>query len=153
MLVQAKFRWSKLNYAKLDGANLLKAELQNAILELAELERTNLQGAHLVNANLQGAYLGSANLESAVFEGANLKNAHFNWIQLKKSAVLLSAQITVLDFIKNIYPDWKEKNDSEWDALTEEDQTKAMQKFCDETGMLIFDEDGEQQIMPPPLEK
>ena len=153
MLVQAKFRWSKLNYAKLDGANLLKAELQNAILELAELERTNLQGVHLVNANLQGAYLGSANLESAVFEGANLKNAHFNWIQLKKSAVLLSAQITVLDFIKNIYPDWKEKNDSEWDALTEEDQTKAMQKFCDETGMLIFDEDGEQQIMPPPLEK
>lgn len=62
---------------------------------------------------------------------------------------MLSAKITIYDFIKKIYPDWKKENDPEWEALTEVEQIKAMRQFCDETWMLIFDESETQQIMPP----
>ena len=84
---------------------------------------------------------------------ANLKECGLKWEQLKDNERLTSASITILDFIKKIYPDWKKENDPEWEALTEVEQIKAMRQFYDETWMLIFDEDGEQQIMPPPLGK
>ena len=72
----------------------------------------------------------------------------FAWWRIKESKSLKSAAITEHDFIKSIYPSWKKENDLKWEALTEEEQTKAMQKFCDETEMLIFDKSG-RQIIPP----
>ena len=60
-----------------------------------------------------------------------------------------SARITTDSFISKIYPDWKKRHYLKWDELTESEQTEVMQKFCDKTGMLIFDKSGT-QIMPPP---
>ena len=167
--VGAKLQGCRLTGAKLDGANLWSAklqdirligtDLQNAILIDANLQKANLHRAELRNAQLKNANLKNADLSYANLQYANLKNAdlsftnlkacNFGWEQLKDNGQLSFAEITINDFINNIYPDWKKENDPKWEALTEEDQTKAMQKFCDETGMLIFDEDGEQQIMPP----
>ena len=59
------------------------------------------------------------------------------------------AEITEHDFIKHIYPRWKEGNNPEWETLTEDEQKKAMQQFCKETWIRIFDEEGK-RIMPPP---
>ena len=78
------------------------------------------------------------------------KNNEDKWKQLKDNEELFSAIITIYDFEKNIYPDWRKTNNPEWAVLTKVQQTKAMQKFCDETGMLIFDNTGTQQIMPLP---
>ena len=100
-------------------------------------------------ANLQEANLREADLRKVGLLLAKLQNAYFNWLQLKNSkALILDTRITVNDFIKDIYPNWKKENDPDWEALTNEEQTKAMQQFCDQTKMLIFD-DVENQIMPP----
>ncbi len=163
-LIQVKFDGAHLLEAKLKGANLKDANFQNANLIWANLEKANLYGTNLHKANLTGAKLKGANLGMANFQNAcleeadlqntdllsaNLKECDLKWEQLKDSKSLISASITILDFIKKIYPDWKKENDPEWKALMEVDQIKAMRQFCDETWMLIFDEDGEQQIMPP----
>jgi len=153
-----------LTGAKLKGADLRKANFQNAILEKADLETANLFDANLHKANLTGAKLKGADLRKANFQNAclveadlqnanlsfaNLKECDLKWEQLKYNEKLFSASITILDFVKSIYPDWKKENDPEWEALTEDKRMEAMQKFCNETEMLIFDEDGEQQIMLP----
>jgi len=153
-----------LETANLFDANLHKANFQNAILEKADLETANLFDANLHKANLTGAKLKGADLRKANFQNAclveadlqnanlsfaNLKECDLKWEQLKYNEKLFSASITILDFVKSVYPDWKGENDSKWDELKENEQTKAMQKFCDETGMLIFDKSGT-QIMPPP---
>ena len=153
-----------LETANLFDANLHKANFQNAILEKADLETANLFDANLHKANLTGAKLKGADLRKANFQNAclveadlqnanlsfaNLKECDLKWEQLKYNEKLFSASITILDFVKSVYPDWKDENDSKWDELKENEQTKAMQKFCDETGMLIFDKSGT-QIMPPP---
>ena len=143
-LVDANLRKAKLVKANLQEANLSTADLQDTQLGEAQLKKTKLQGADLRNAQLH-----NANLESADLGYADLKGYRFKWKQLKGSKLLYGAKIRKDDFSTIIYPDWKKENDLEWEALTEEDQTKAMQKFCDETEMLIFDKDGEQQIMPP----
>ncbi len=167
-LIQVKLDGANLTWAKLKGANLKAANFQNAILEEADLEKANLYGTNLHKANLtwaklKGANLATANFQNACLEEADLQNADLlsanlkecglKWEQLKDNERLTSASITILDFIKKIYPDWKKENDPEWEALTEVEQIKAMRQFYDETWMLIFDEDGEQQIMPPPLGK
>ena len=167
-LIGAKFHKADLTEAKLKGAALGKANFQNAILEKADLETADLFGANLHKADLTGAKLKGADLRKANFQNAclveadlqnanlsfaNLKICDFKWEQLKDNKELFSAKITIYDFIKKVYPDWKKENDPEWEALTEVEQIKAMRQFCDETWMLIFDEDGEQQIMPPPLGK
>ena len=91
-----------------------------------------------------------ADLQDANLRGVNLQNTYFNWLQLKNSkAQLFAAQITVNDFIQKIYPDWKKADDSKWTDLTKDEQMKAMQEFCDETKMLIFDNTGTKQIMTP----
>lgn len=163
-LIEVKLDGANLWEAKLKGANLKDANFQNADLRWANLEKANLYGTNLHKANLTGAKLKGANLGMANFQNAcleeadlqnadllsaNLKECDLKWEQLKDSKSLISASITILDFIKKIYPDWKKENDPEWEALMEVDQIKAMRQFCDETWMLIFDEDGEQQIMPP----
>ncbi|OFN79350.1 hypothetical protein HMPREF2572_06985 [Neisseria sp. HMSC064E01] len=164
ILRETKFQNSKLRRAKLNDAELIEVNLQNADLLLANLQgaglrRANLQGADLRLVNFQGARLLSANLQSAELKMARLSNvnlanvdlqaASFDWEQLKASKELSGVRITVNDFISKIYSDWKKENDPEWEALTNEKQTKAMQQFCDETKMLILNEYGTQQIIPP----
>ena len=163
ILRETKFQNSKLRRAKLNDAELIKVNLQNADLLLANLQgaglwRANLQGADLRLVNFQGARLLSANLQSAELKMARLSNvnlanvdlqaASFDWEQLKASKKLSGVRITVNDFISKIYSDWKKENDPKWEALKDEEQTKAMQQFCDQTKMLIFDDVGN-QIMPP----
>ena len=160
----AKFHKANLTEAKLKGANLWFANFQNAILVKANLETAILPAANLHKANLTGAKLKGADLRKANFQNAclveadlqnanlsfaNLKICDFKWEQLKDNKELLSAKITIYDFIKKVYPDWKKENDPEWEALTEGEQMEVMQKFQGETGMLIFDKSGA-QIMPPP---
>ena len=166
-LVDAKFHKANLTEAKLKGANLGIANFQNAILVKANLETAILLAANLHKANLTGAKLKGADLRKANFQNAclveadlqnanlsfaNLKICDFKWEQLKDNKELLSAKITIYDFIKKVYPDWKKENDPEWEALTEGEQMEVMQNFQGETGMLIFDKSGT-QIMPPPLGK
>ena len=164
-LHNAQLQWVDLNLAHLQEADLMGAKLQHAELMEARLQNANLQNANLQNANLQGADFENADLKYADFQAANLKNAilqganlqrvnlqyaDFNWSQLNDNKTqLAAAKITVSDFIENIYLDWKKENDPEWEVLMNEEKTKAMQQFCDETGILIFDNNGTQQIMPP----
>ena len=112
------------------------------------MAEAKLKGADLRKANFQNACLVEADLQNANLSFANLKECDLKWEQLKNNKELLFTEIIIYDFIRKIYPDWKKENDPEWEVLTDEEQTKAMQQFCDETGMLIFDKSGT-QIMPP----
>lgn len=142
----ADLRAAVFKEAELQEAILTKADLQGADLQLAKLQGTKLyfaklQGAKLHFAKLQGADLQGANLELADLQLAKLQNAYFDWLQLKSSeGQLFCAEITADDFIKKIYPDWKKETDSKWDELTEDEQKKVMQQFCDETKMWICNE-------------
>ena len=148
VLIGAKLQGCRLTGAKLDGANLWAATLQNIHLVGTDLQNAVLIDANLQNADLSYANLQYANLKNADLSSANLKACKFGWEKLKDNGQLSSAEITIYDFIKRIYPDWKKENDPEWEVLTDEEQKKTMKKFCDETGMLIFDKSGT-QIMPP----
>ena len=163
ILEGADLETANLTEAKLKGADLRVANFQNAILVEANLEiadliyaqfhkanlaEAKLKGADLRKANFQNACLVEADLQNANLSFANLKECDLKWEQLKNNKELLFTEIIIYDFIRKIYPDWKKENDPEWEVLTDEEQTKAMQQFCDETGMLIFDKSGT-QIMPP----
>jgi len=143
-LEKTKFQKSKLGQVKLDNACLEEVSLQDSDLVSANLKETNL-----FKANLQGANLRKALLKDTKLVNADLRGAQFYWGYLKARKRLLDVRITANGFIENIYPDWRKENDPQWDALTESAQTQAMQKFCKETGMLIFDDLGK-RIMPPP---
>ena len=143
-LKETKFQKSKLGQVKLDNACLEEVSLQDSDLVSANLKETNL-----FKANLQGADLRLAQLRNAKLTNADLRAAQFDWEQLKVRKGLSGARITANDFIENVYRDWKKGNDPQWEALTESAQTQAIQKFCKETGMLIFDDLGK-RIMPPP---
>ena len=143
-LKETKFQKSKLRQVKLDNACLEEVSLQDSDLVSANLKETNL-----FKANLQGADLRLAQLRNAKLTNADLRAAQFDWEQLKVRKGLSGARITANDFIENVYRDWKKGNDPQWEALTESAQTQAIQKFCKETGMLIFDDLGK-RIMPPP---
>lgn len=132
-----------LNGIDLRGSFSIEVQFQGSQLFMAKL-----QYAQLSSVSFQNADLSLANLQNADLQNADLRECQFEWMQLKHRETLSSAKITVKDFIEKIYPDWKEKNDSEWEALTEDEQTKVMQQFCNETGMRIFDEEGK-RIMPP----
>lgn len=132
-LTGGNFRGANLSYAKLSGACIAYANFQKSILKKVDFQKVNVHKNKLKEANL---------------ESANLREMVFAWWRIKESKSLKSAAITEYDFIKSIYPSWKKENDLKWEALTEEEQTKAMQKFCDETEMLIFDKSG-RQIIPP----
>ena len=143
-LEKTKFQKSKLGQVKLDNACLEEVSLQDSDLVSANLKETNL-----FKANLQGANLRKALLKDTKLVNADLRGAQFYWGDLKARKRLLDVRITANGFIENIYPDWRKENDPQWDALTESAQTQAMQQFCDETGILIFDNNGKRQIMPP----
>ena len=143
-LSYAKLKFADLRCANLENTNFSHADLQNSDLRKTKMSRTSLQNANLENSNLNDAKVQNADLSYT-----NLKICDLNWEQLKDNEKLLSASITIFDFVQNIYPDWKKENDPEWAVLTEDEKTKALQQFCDQTKMLIFDGNGEQQIMPP----
>lgn len=149
-LIGANFRGANLRNAdlhmekwKISGdaknINFQKANLRDADLQNRDLTGSNFQGTNLVDANLQGAALSYSNLRGMVFE----------FWQIRKSRAMSKAEITEHDFIEHIYPRWKEGNNPEWETLTEGEQKKAMQQFCNETRIRIFDEEGK-RIMPPP---
>lgn len=148
-LKDATLSYAKLEYADLSCANLENTNFSHADLQYSDLRKTKMSRTSLQNANLQNARLNYAAAQNANFLYANLKACDFKWEQLKNNKELLFAEITIYDFVRKIDPDWKKENDPEWEALTGEEQTKALQQFCDQTKMLIFDENGEQQIMPP----
>ena len=132
-----------LNGIDLRGSFSIEVQFQGSQLFMAKLQYVQLS-----SVNFQNADLSLANLQNADLQNADLRECQFEWMQLKHRETLSFAKITVKDFIEKIYPDWKEKNDSEWEALTEDEQTKVMQQFCNETGMRIFDEEGK-RIIPP----
>ena len=150
-----------LNGADFRGALLAMTKFQNSVLIQAKLNKANLIAIHLQNADLEEANLQGAMLYYAILQATDLIKANLQGIELgsfaglrdinqanKKIYNLESAKITENGF-KEIYRIWKEDYDLEWDELTADGRMEAMQQFCDQTKMLIFDEDGEQQIMPP----
>ena len=145
---KAHLKGADLQNRDLTGSNFQEADLTNAKLKGARLAYANFQKSILKNVNFQEVDVYKNKLKEANLESANLREMVFAWWRIKESKSLKRAEITEHDFIKSIYPSWKKENDLEWEALTEEEQTKAMQKFCDETGMLIFDKSG-RQIIPP----
>ncbi|HFC8501656.1 TPA: pentapeptide repeat-containing protein [Neisseria oralis] len=146
-LHRANLPFTNLKSTKLFKANLQRADLQHAKLAFSNLQKADLREANLQEANLLGANLQLANVENTYLKFTDLIGCKFDWKQLKDNKELLSARIDLNDFIKRIYPDWKKTNDPEWAVLTKVQQTKAMQKFCNETGMLIVDESEIQEIM------
>lgn len=122
--------WSDLNLSEVDfrAARLENVQFKNSQLSYARFEDAKLQDVELQNADLRGCDL--------------------SWWQLEKvkDGGLTGSKITEEDFKDKIYPRWKAKTDSKWEALTEGERMTAMQKFHSETGMYIFDECGNQII-------
>ena len=138
-----------LQHADLSGANLQYAYLQDADLSEANLQDADLSEAYLQDADLSGADLQGANLGGAELQNANLRGCNLGWEQLKQvnDGGLTGSKITEDDFKDKIYPGWKAKTDSEWDALTKVEKMAVMKKFHDGTGMYILNE-RETQIIP-----
>jgi uncharacterized protein YjbI with pentapeptide repeats len=94
----AILRRSRLEDAKLEGADLMKADLTEADLRRADLTEADLRGAYLEGANLEGAILEGANLEGAIFLSANLAGSRFMQADLTgaylREAVLTGAHLT-----------------------------------------------------------
>ena len=147
--------------ANFQGANLTKADLHmkekefsfdsiNINFQKANLSKADLQNRELTGSNFQGADLSDAKLQGAALSYSNLRGMVSGWWQeIRESRAMSKAEITEHDFIEHVYPRWKEGNNPEWEALTEGEQKKAMQQFCNETWIRIFDEEGK-RIMPPP---
>ena len=150
-LQKADLSGAKLQNRDLTGSNFQEADLTSANLRGAGIAHANFQKSILKNINFQEVNVYKNKLKEANLESTNLRGMVFAWWRIKESKSLKSAAITEHDFIKSIYPSWKEENDPEWEALTDEEQTKAMKKFCDKTGMLIFDKSGTRII--PPIEE
>ena len=158
-LVLANLQYADLSGANLQSANLQHADLSVAYLQHADLSGANLQYAYLQDADLSEAYLQDADLSGADLQGANLGGAelqnanlrgcNLGWEQLKQvnDGGLTGSKITEDDFKDKIYPGWKAKTDSEWDALTKVEKMAVMKKFHDGTGMYILNE-RETQIIP-----
>ena len=134
---------SNLFAANLSGASLFKANLSGANLIEANLSHTDLGEANLSNANLSNADLYDARLFDV-----DLRGCSFQPNRLWENKTIAGAKITIFDFYTKIYPHWKHKNDPEWKNLTEPEQKVAMQTFCNETDMIIFDLAGKEVAKP-----
>ena len=154
---------AELFNANLSGANLFKANLSNTNLERANLSGANLIKANLSNANLENTDLSNANLSDVNLSNTNLFNTNlFNvdlrgcsfypnrlWeSKIQDDKTITGAKITMFDFFTQIYPYWKNQNDPQWEKLTKPEQKVAMQTFCNETGMRIFDLAGNEVAKP-----
>lgn len=154
---------AKLFNANLSGANLFKANLSHTNLERANLSGANLIEANLANANLENTDLSNANLSGANLSNTNLFNTNLFNVDLRDCSfypnklweskiwddkTIIGAKITIFDFYAQIYPYWKRQSAPEWENLTKPEQKVAMQTFCNETGMIIFDDDGNEVAKP-----
>ena len=162
-LFKANLSNANLERANLFGTNLIKANLSNANLERANLAGANLIKANLSNANLENTDLSNANLSGANLSKTNLFNTNlFNvdlrdcsfypnrlWeSKIRDDKTIKDAKITIFDFFTQIYPYWKQQNDPQWEKLTKPEQKVAIQTFCNETGMRIFDLAGNEVAKP-----
>ena len=151
-LSEIDLRGAYLYLTDLSGANLFKADLSeaslmntnliNADLSKANLFNADLSKANLINANLFNANLFNANLSDARLFDVDLRGCFFQPNRLWENETIEGAKITRTDFYTQIYPYWKHQNDPEWGNLTEPEQKEAMQTFCNETYMIIFDNNG-----------
>lgn len=117
--------------------DLSQLNLNDADLRAADLFFVNLHGTNLSKADLSNADLLDANLLST-----DLRRSFFAWMKLQESRSLFNAKISINNFSRYIYPYWKQTDSQRWGNLTEPEQKEAMQTFCNETGMIIFDDDG-----------
>ena len=136
-LFNANLRNAKLINTDLSNANLRSAKLSNTDLHLAKLSNADLDDADLYDAKLDDADL----LDAALFS-TDLRRSVFTWMKLQESRSLFNAKISINNFSSAIYPYWKQTDSQIWENLTESEQKTAMQTFCNETGMIIFDDDG-----------
>lgn len=143
-LSNANLRNTKLINTDLSNANLRSAKLSNADLHLAKLSNADLFDADLSDAKLDDADLLDANLLST-----DLRRAVFTWMELQESRFLFNAKISINNFSRYIYPYWKQTDSQIWEKLTEPEQKAVMQTFCNETGMIIFD-DKENAVVAKP---
>jgi hypothetical protein len=162
-LIKANLSHTNLKRTSLFGANLSDAHLSNANLERANLSGANLIKANLANANLENTDLSNANLSDANLSNTNLFNTNlFNvdlrgcsfhpnrlWeSKIRDDKTIAGAKITIFDFYTQIYPYWKHQNDPQWEKLTKLEQKVAIQTFCNETDMIIFDLAGNEVAKP-----
>lgn len=149
-LIGANFRGANLRNADLHMEKWkISGDSKNINFQKANLRDADLQNRDLTGSNFQGTNLLDAKLQGTALSYSNLRGMDFEWWQIRKSRAMSKAEITEHDFIEHIYPRWKEGNNPEWETLTEGEQKKAMQQFCNETWIRIFDEEGK-RIMPPP---
>lgn len=126
----------------LSGIDLSEIDLRGAYLYLTNLSGSNLFSTDLSGANLIHADLSYANLINANLFNADLRGCFFEPNRLWENETIEGAKITITDFYKKIHSYWKHPNSPEWGSLEEPEQKEAMQKFCNETRMIIFDNDG-----------
>ena len=136
-LSEIDLRGAYLFLTDLPGANLFEANLSEA-----DLTNANLSEANLFNAVLSEADLTNADLSDARLFNIDLRACSFKPNRLWENKTIAGAKITIFDFYTKIYPHWKHQNAPEWENLTEPEQKVVMQTFCNETGMIIFDNDG-----------
>lgn len=135
---------SNLFETDLSGANLFKANLSeanliNANLSNANLERANLSGANLSDANLSNTNLFNTNLFNVDLRGCSFYPNRLWESKIQGDKTIAGAKITIFDFYTQIYPYWKHQNDPQWEKLTKLEKKVAIQTFCNETEMIIFD--------------
>ena len=138
----ADLRAADLFLVNLHGTNLSNADLSNAKLFNAKLSNAKLSKARLFNADLSKAKLFDTDLLDANLFSTDLRRSVFTWMKLQESRSLSNAKISINNFSSDIYPYWKQTDSQIWENLTEPEQKEAMQKFCNETRMIIFDDDG-----------
>ena len=127
--------------ASLRKINFQKSNLSNAKFQYAFLYESKLGEAELPFIKLWDADLSHSDLRKA-------KGLSYKILSKAKSKSLIFAKITITDFYTRIHPDWKHPNSPEWGSLEEPEQKATMQKFCNETGMRIFDDDGNEVAKP-----
>ena len=138
-LAGINFHFSEI---KEKARDLSQLNLNGADLRAADLSKTNLSNADLSKANLSNADLSNVDLLDANLLSTDLRRSVFTWMKLQESRSLFNAKISINNFSRYIYPYWKQTDSQRWGNLTEPEQKEAMQKFCNETYMIIFDNNG-----------
>ncbi len=137
-----------LSHAILSDANLSDADLSYADLSHADLSHADLSHANLFDANLNNTILDNTDLRHF---SSKIETFNINWKtifrKIKKSS---GAKITITDFDRQIYPSWRHTNKYERENPTDPERKEAMQTFCNETGMIIFDDDDKENIVAEP---
>lgn len=139
-IASANLRNAMLDSSDLTRTHLIGTDLTGAQLVGANLTEANLRNINLRNANLQNAVLIDAKLSGVNLQNADLRSTEFEWKNLSQSNNLRYAKITVNDFVRRIYHEWDKEENMKWSSSNE--RLHVMQKFFEETGIQIFDEEG-----------